>query len=90
MDDEFDDDIDSLEQRIEDLAAEIRRCRKLAAAARALIAAGTAGLALLLAGLLTFTPEVMIGALAAVIGGVVLLGSNASTWAQTEGALQRA
>ena len=38
----------------------------------------------------TFAPETMIGALAAVIGGVVLLGSNASTWAQTEGALQAA
>ncbi len=90
MDDTFDDDIDGLEQHIETLTAETVRCRKYALAARLLIAAGMAALALLLIGFLDFTPEVMIAAMAAVIGGVVLLGSNASSWAQTEGALRAA
>ena len=90
MDDEIHDTIESLEQRIEGLAAETLRCRKFALAARVLIAAGMVALALMLVGLLTFTPEMMIAALAAVIGGVVLLGSNASTWAQAESALHKA
>jgi hypothetical protein len=90
MDDEFHDTIEGLEQRIEALAAETLRCRKFALAARILITAGMAALALMLVGLLTYTPEMMIAALAAVIGGVVLLGSNASTWEQTEGALEAA
>jgi hypothetical protein len=89
-DDEPEIDIDRLEQRIETLSAEVLRCRKFALAARIMIGAGAAGLALMLLGALSFGPELMLGALAAVIGGVVLLGSNASTWAQTEAALQAA
>ena len=83
-------DIDSLEQRIEALAAEVQRCRKLALAARLLIAAGAIGLAVLLFGLLAFTPEMLTAAIGAVLGGIVLAGSNASTRQQTERALRAA
>ncbi len=89
-DDEPDDDIDAIELRIDTLAAEVRRCRKFALAARILIAGGATGIALLSVGALTFTPELMIVAMAAVIGGVVLLGSNASTWDENDRALLRA
>ena len=84
------DDIEAIEQRIETLAAESRRCRKLALAARFLIAGGAVGLVLLLLGALTYRPEFLIAAMAAMIGGVVLLGSNASTWEQNERELLQA
>ena len=38
--------------------------------------------------LVSYTPETTIAALAAMIIGVVLLGSNATTWTQTETALR--
>jgi hypothetical protein len=37
-----------------------------------------------------FNPALMLGALAAIIGGVVLLGSNKTTWDQTAEALETA
>lgn len=81
-------DIPRIEQRIEELEAAAERCRKLALTARAAIGAGAAWLVLTLFGLVHFAPWLTIAALAAVIGGVVLLGSNATTWKQTEEALR--
>jgi hypothetical protein len=43
-----------------------------------------------LLGVIAFSPETVIAALAAVIGGIVLLGSNATTWTQTGAALHEA
>jgi len=40
--------------------------------------------------ILPFDPTAFVAALSAVLGGVVLLGSNATTWAQTEQALHAA
>jgi hypothetical protein len=90
MDDEFHDDIDSLEQRIEALTAETARCRKFAAAARVMMAGGAVAIVLALTAGTPFGSELLIGGLAALIGGIVLMGSNAATRAQTEGALQAA
>ncbi len=90
MDDESADDIDSLEQRIEGLTAEIRRCGKISLAARLLIWAGAVALALMLVGLIPLGPEILLAALSAVIGGIVLLGSNASSWEKSERALRQA
>jgi hypothetical protein len=81
------DDIARIEVRIEELAESIERCRKISLAAKILIAAGTGWIALTLISVVAFIPLMIIGALAAAIGGVVLLGSNATTWTQTEAAM---
>jgi hypothetical protein len=81
------DDIARIEARIEELNASVARCRKLSLAAKIAIGAGAAWLALTLLGLVAFWPSLLFASLAAMIGGVVLLGSNSTTWAQTEAAL---
>lgn len=89
MDNEVaDNDIAQVEARIEELSEAIARCRKLALAAKIAIGAGSAWTVLTLLGPIPFYPGAVIAALAAAIGGIVLLGSNATTWAQTETSLQ--
>jgi len=81
------DDIALVETRIEELVAATERCRKISLAAK-IATAGGAGLGLLtLLGVIAFEPSYLIGGLAAAIGGVVLLGSNATTWEQAEAGL---
>ena len=80
-------DIARIEARIEELGEAIERCRKLALAAKIAIAAGAAWIVLTLAGAIPYVPYMTVAALAAVIGGVVLAGSNSTTWQQTEAAL---
>lgn len=89
MDDEISrEDIARIEERIEDLQEQVARCRKLSLAAKIAIAAGSAWLALTVLWLVPFASFMLVGAMAAVIGGIVLLGSNATTWKQTEAALR--
>jgi hypothetical protein len=73
------DEITHLEARIEELAEAADRCRKFALASRVAIAVGGLLMAATAIGAIRFDPAAMIGALAAVIGGVVLYGSNATT-----------
>ena len=80
-------DIERLEARIETLQEAIARCRKIALAAKIAIAAGAAWLVLTFVGLAPFLPTFLFASLAALIGGVVLLGSNSTTWKQMEAAL---
>jgi hypothetical protein len=82
------DDIALVEARIEELAAAIDRCRKISLAARIAVGAGAAWSLLTLLGFVAFEPSLFVGAIAATIGGVVLLGSNATTWTQTEAAMR--
>jgi hypothetical protein len=82
------DDIARLEARIEELVEAIERCRKFSLTAKLIIAAGAIWIALSMLALVSYTPETTIAALAAMIIGVVLLGSNATTWTQTETALK--
>lgn len=77
-------DIARIEARIEALQDAIVRCRKLAQAAKILIIAGAAWLVLTIVGLVPFMPTLLFASLAALIGGVVLLGSNSTTWKETE------
>ena len=89
MDDQISrEDIARIEERIADLHEQIARCAKLSLAAKIAVAAGAAWLTLTLLGLVPFVPFMLISAMAAVIGGIVLLGSNATTWNQTEAALR--
>ena len=89
-DDDFSEEIAQLEARSEALAESIERCRKISLAAKLTIAAGTIWIALVLLLVIPYIPETVIAAMAAMIGGVVLLGSNATTWTQAEAALHAA
>jgi hypothetical protein len=80
-------DIARLEEHIEALRESIARCRKIALAAKLLITAGAGVLLFTLFGLAPFITAPVIAAIAAVIGGIVLLGSNSTTWTQTEARL---
>jgi hypothetical protein len=72
-------EIAELEVRIEELADALERCRKFALAARIAIGLGALLLTSTLFGFLTFTPMALVGGVAALLGGIVLYGSNAST-----------
>ena len=87
-DDVSHDDIARVEARIEERAEAIEHCRKISLAAKIAIAAGALWIGLIFVGLVDFVPALAVAALAAMIGGVVLLGSNATTWAQTQAAMQ--
>jgi hypothetical protein len=78
------DEIAQLEARIESLNERIARCGKIALGARIAIAAGAIWFAMILFHIVFFDATGFVAALTAVLGGVVLLGSNATTWEQTE------
>ena len=84
------DDISEIEARIEALAEIAERCRKIILASKAAIAAGAVLLLAMMLGLLGSNQIVAIGAMAAVLGGIVSLGSNVSTLRQTEAAISAA
>lgn len=79
-----------LEERIEGLRDAIERCRKISLGAKIAIAGGAAWFALMLVRILPLDTTAFFAAVTAMLGGVVLLGSNATTWTQTEGALHKA
>jgi len=79
-----------LEDEIESLMTRRERCRKLSRAAKIAILAGAAWLVCTLIGFVYFWPSLFLAALAAVIAGIVLLGSNATTWEQTDAAIEKA
>lgn len=81
------DDIARIEEHIEALNETIARCRKISLASKIAIAAGAVWLLLTFLWLVPFVPALFFASLAALIGGIVLLGSNATTWSQTEAAL---
>jgi hypothetical protein len=68
-----------LEAQIETLAAEIESCRKIIMISKAFTAVGAILILAMTIGIVRFDPMIMIGAFTAVIGGIVLLGSNWST-----------
>jgi hypothetical protein len=79
-----------IEAHIEALADVIESCRKFILISKAaMAAAGTLILAIII-GAVGFDPTVVIGALAAVIGGTVVCGSNTSTLKQTTTAMKAA
>lgn len=82
------DDITRIETHIEELARSIERCRKLSLAAKIAIATGAAWIVLTLLWIVPFVPYDIVAAMAAVIGGFVILGSNSTTWTQTEIAMR--
>jgi hypothetical protein len=75
-------EIATLEQRIEALSESLERCRKIALAAKAAIAAGAGLMALLLFGLVWNVLWLLVAAIL-LLGGIVLAGSNESTARET-------
>jgi hypothetical protein len=80
----------ALEAQIERLAEVIESCRKVILIAKAFTAVGGILTLAMTIGIVRFDPMTMIGALTAVIGGIVLLGSNWSTSQQSTAALKAA
>jgi hypothetical protein len=79
-----------LEARIDALADSIERCRKIIVASKIAIALGAIVLVLLLIGIVRFDPIVMMAAVIAFIGGIVMLGTNRSTAQQMAADMSRA
>jgi hypothetical protein len=85
MDDDGDlhEQILHIEAHIEELTDILERCRKIILISKVAIAAGVILILAIVVGALGFDPTILIGAIAAVIGGTVVFGSNTSTLKQT-------
>jgi hypothetical protein len=68
----------------------LERCRKAMLLSKVAIWAGGAGVLAYVLGPIWFDPTILVGALAAIIGGVVVHGSNSSTSKQIMGAMKAA
>jgi hypothetical protein len=84
------DEIAQIEARLDELGDIAERCRKIILASKVAIAAGAGLLLVMMLGLLGSSPIAAIGAIAAVLGGIVSLGSNVSTLQQTTAAMAAA
>jgi len=73
------DEIERLEARIEYLAAKIENCRKFIWAGRIAVAGGGIVLVATLFGVMQPDLTWMAGAMAAILGGIVMFGSNSSS-----------
>jgi hypothetical protein len=78
-DDDPHEQIARLEARIEDLADTIEGCRKIILVSRLAIGAGAMAIVAMLLGAVAPTLGWLSGTTAALLGGIVLLGSNRST-----------
>ena len=83
MDDDPHEQVLQIEAHIEELADLIERCRKIILISKATIAAGGTLILAIIIGAVGFDPTVLIGSIAAVVGGMVIVGSNMSTLKQS-------
>lgn len=89
-DDDPIDEIARIEARLEELAAVAERCRKIILVSKVAIGGGVALLLVMMTGLFGSNQVAAIGSIAVVLGGIVSLGSNASTLQQTRAAISAA
>jgi hypothetical protein len=82
------DEISLIEARLDELAEVAERCRKFILVSKAAIVGGVALLLVMMLGLFgSSNPVAAIGSIAAMLGGIVSLGSNVSTLRQTTAAI---
>jgi hypothetical protein len=81
------DEISLIEAQLEELAEVAERCRKIILVSKAAIAIGAALLLVMMLGLFASNQVTAIGSIAAVLGGIVSLGSNVGTLRQTMAAM---
>src|SRR5262245_16394265 len=84
------DQISQIETNIEEYAKTLDGCRKAMLLSKVAIATGGIWLSAYLLGAVWFDAAAMIGAMAAVIGGVVVFGSNLTTSQQITRAIRDA
>lgn len=84
------DEISRIEAQLEKLAESSDRCRKIILVSKAAIASGVALLLFMMLGFFGFNQVAAIGSIAAVLGGIVSLGSNVSTLQQMTAAMSSA
>ena len=84
------DQIARLETRLEELADAMARCRKIKLISQIAIAGGGTWMVAATIGLIGFDPVAMMAAIAAVIGGTVMYGSNTTTSQEIEAAIRNA
>ena len=82
--------ISSLETHIEELTEVSERCQKIILISKIVVAFGGLGFVALALQPIRFDPIVIIGTIAALVGGVAVFGSNASTLKQTTAAMKAA
>ena len=90
VDGDLRDQISRIEADIDQLAKTLDGCRKAMLLSKVTIAAGGIWILGYFLGAIRFDPTLMVGAIAATIGGVVILGSNSSTSQQTIAAMKAA
>ena len=84
------DEISRIEAQLDELAEVSERCRKIIFVSKAAIVGGSALLLVTILGLFGLNQVIAIGSIAAVIGGIVSLGSNVSTLQETIAAMSAA
>jgi len=87
MNDEAIDEISRIEAQLKGLVEVSERCRKIALVSKAAIAGGIALPIFMMLGLFQSNGVAAIGSIAVILGGIVSLGSNASTLQQTMAAM---
>jgi hypothetical protein len=88
--DDWSGEISRIEARLEELADMAERCRKIILVSKIVIYVGGGWLLGAVLGLLGSNAVAALGAIAAVLGGIVSLGSNVSTLRQTTAAMAAA
>ena len=88
--DEMRDRIARLEKQSDELTQSIEGCRKTMLASKGLVGAGAILLLAIVIGAIRLDPLALMAAIAALLGGLVLFGSNNSTSKQKNAALRAA
>jgi hypothetical protein len=83
-------EIERLETRLEELGEGLARCRKFRLAAQVAMTGGSLWLAAEVIGIASFDPAATTAAIAGVIGGIVMYGSNSTTVEQLTAEMKEA